>query len=177
MKHVELHGEKNVSKAVEDLVAEDEEEYQQDYSDMSRLSHELYRWLVLVTEGEAKLLVKSGGNHDGIAPWGRMHTKFRRRTITRLMRMQKACVYPKEAKVEEMATAVLAWEEKRKKVLAEYPDIKIPELWKMAAMHMLCPKEIKEVLDVHWDEIGEDYEKMKAKVVAWATNRAEKKGG
>ena len=32
-------------------------------------------------------------------------------------------------------------------------------------------------MDVHWDEIGEDYEKMKAKVVAWATNRAEKKGG
>ena len=93
------------------------------------------------------------------------------------MRMQKACMYPKEAKLEEMATAVLAWEEKWKKMLAEYPDVKIPELWKMAAMHMLCPKEIKEVLDVHWDEIGEDYEKMKAKVVAWATNRAKKKGG
>ena len=86
-------------------------------------------------------------------------------------------MYPKEAKVEEMATAVLSWEEKWKKMLAEYPDIKIPELWKMAAMHMLCPKKIKEVLDVHWGEIGEDYQKMKGKVVAWATNRADKKGG
>ena len=130
-----------------------------------------------MTEGESKLLVKSGDNHDGVAAWGRMHAKFKRRTITRLMRMQKACMYPKEAKLEEMATAVLAWEEKWKKMLAEYPDVKIPELWKMAAMHMLCPKEIKDVLDVYWDEIGEDYEKMKAKVVAWATNRAEKKGG
>ena len=92
MKHVELHGEKTVKKAVTDQVEEDVEEYQQDYSDMSRLSYQLYRWLVLVTEGEAKLLVKSGGDHDGIAAWGRMHTKFRRRTITRLMRMQKACI-------------------------------------------------------------------------------------
>ena len=32
-------------------------------------------------------------------------------------------------------------------------------------------------MDVHWDEIGEDYEKLKAKVVAWATNRAENKRG
>ena len=89
MKHVKLHGEKAVEKAVKDLVEEDVEEYQQNYSDMSRLSHELYRWLVLVPEGEAKLLVKSGDDHDGVAAWGRMHTKFRRRTITRLMRMQK----------------------------------------------------------------------------------------
>ena len=64
MKHVEIHGENTVEKAVKDLVEEDVEEYQQNYSDMSRLSHELYRWLVLVTEGEAKLLVKSEGNHD-----------------------------------------------------------------------------------------------------------------
>ena len=47
----------------------------------------------------------------------------------------------------------------------------------MAALHALCPKEIKELLDLQWDEIGEDYQKMKGKVVAWATNRAEKKSG
>ena len=54
MKHVENHGEKAEDKAVKDLVEEDVEEYQQDHTDMARLSHELYRWLVLVTEGEAK---------------------------------------------------------------------------------------------------------------------------
>ncbi len=83
MKHVETHGEKAFDKAVKDL-EEDAEEYQHDYTDMDRLSHELYRWLVLVTEGEAKLLVKSGDNHDGVAAWGRMHAKFKRRTTTRL---------------------------------------------------------------------------------------------
>ena len=77
MKHVENHGEKAVDKAVKDLVEEDVEEYQQDYTDMARLYHELYRWLVLVTEGEAKLLVKSGGDHDGVEAWGRMHAKFK----------------------------------------------------------------------------------------------------
>ena len=99
------------------------EEYQQDYTDMTRLSVDLYRYLVLATEGEAKLLVKSGGGHDGIAAWGRMHAKFKRRTITRLMRMISACMYPKEAKVETMATALLQWEERWKKLLAEFPDI------------------------------------------------------
>ena len=93
------------------------------------------------------------------------------------MRMISACMYPKEAKVENMATALLRWEEKWKKLLAEFPDVRIPDLWKMAALHALCPKEIKELLDLQWDEIGEDYQKMKGKVVAWATNRAEKKNG
>ena len=76
-----------------------------------------------------------------------------------------------------MTTAVLAWEEKWKKMLTEYPDARIPDLWKMAAIQQLCPKEIRDVLDVQWDEIGEDFTKMKAKIIAWATNRAEKKGG
>ena len=43
-----------MERAVKDLVEEDVEEYQQHYSEMSRLSHELYRWLVLVREGKAK---------------------------------------------------------------------------------------------------------------------------
>ena len=87
MKHVESHGEKSVDQAVKDLVEDDVEEYQHNYTDAKRLSHELYRWLVLATEGEAKLLVKSSGDHDGVAAWGRMHAKFKRRTITRLMRI------------------------------------------------------------------------------------------
>ena len=123
------------------------------------------------------MLIKSAGDHDGIAAWGRVHTKYKRRTITRLMRIQKGCMYPKEAKVEDMTTAVLAWEEKWKNMLTEYPDARIPDLWKMAAIQQLCPKEIRDVLDVRWDEIGEDFTKMKAKIIAWATNRAEKKGG
>ena len=43
MKYVETHGEKSVDKAVKDLVEEDVEEHQQDYSDMDRLSKELFR--------------------------------------------------------------------------------------------------------------------------------------
>ena len=77
---------------------------------MSTLSCELYRWLVLTTEegSEPRLLIKSAGDHDWIAAWGSVHTKYKRRTITRLMRTQKGCMYPKEAKVEDMTTAVLA---------------------------------------------------------------------
>ena len=79
-KHHADIAQKQTKKAVEDLLAEDVEEYQQDYTDMDRLSRELYRWPVLNTDGEAKLLVKSAGDHDGIAAWGRVHSTYKRRT-------------------------------------------------------------------------------------------------
>ena len=84
MKYVELHGEMSTEKAVNGVVEEDVEEYQTDYTNMSTLSCELYRWLVLTTEegSEPRLLIKSAGDHDGIAAWGRVHTKYKRRTIT-----------------------------------------------------------------------------------------------
>ena len=60
MQHVELHGEMPTEKAVNGAVAEDVEEYQTDYTNVSTLSCELYRWLVLTTEegSEPMLLIK-----------------------------------------------------------------------------------------------------------------------
>ena len=39
MKHVESHGEKSVDQAVKDLVEDDVEEYQHNYTDAKRLAH------------------------------------------------------------------------------------------------------------------------------------------
>ena len=47
----------------------------------------------------------------------------------------------------------------------------------MAAMLKLCPKEIQDMVELRWDEIGEEYEKLRDRVIGWATTRAEKKGG
>ena len=47
----------------------------------------------------------------------------------------------------------------------------------MAAMLKLCPKEIQDILELRWDEVGEKYETLKDRVVGWATTRTEKKGG
>ncbi len=56
-------------------------------------------------------------------------------------------------------------------------EASIPGLWKMAAMLKLCPKEIQDMVELRWDEVGEKYETLKDRVVGWATTRTEKKGG
>ena len=47
----------------------------------------------------------------------------------------------------------------------------------MAAFLELCPKEVKEQVYLRIDEIGEDYELLKAKVVGWISNKVEQERG
>ena len=62
--------------------------------------------------------------------------------------------------------------------MAEYPsDVKIPHLWRMAAFLEMCPNEVKEQVYLRVDEIGEDYETLKAKVVGWIANKVEQERG
>ncbi len=44
----------------------------------------------------------------------------------------------------------------------------------MAAMLKLCPKEIQDMVELRWDEVGEKYEVCKDRVIGWATTKAEK---
>ena len=55
--------------------------------------------------------------------------------------------------------------------------ILIPEAIKMSALHKICPKEIRSMLETRWDEIKEDYDNMRGKVMCWATNKIELSGG
>ena len=155
----------------------------EELKNVEKMSRELYMWLRLRTEGEAKLVVGSLEEEDGIMAWGRLHAKYSQKTMSRLMRLQQECMYPKVAKVGELVERMLQWEEKWKKMEREQPkgrdgrEANIPELWKMAAMLKLCPKEIQEMVELRWDEVGEKYETLKDRVIGWATTRTEKKGG
>ena len=42
---------------------------------------------------------------------------------------------------------------------------KIPDLWKMAAMLKLCPKKIQDMVELRWDEIGEEYQVLRERVI------------
>ena len=53
----------------------------------------------------------------------------------------------------------------------------IPELWRMAALMKMCPKEVKHNIELSWDTIDEKYSVMREQAVMWATNAAEKEGG
>ncbi len=47
----------------------------------------------------------------------------------------------------------------------------------MAAMLKLCLKEIQDMVELRWYEVGETYETLKDRVVGWATTKTEKRGG
>ena len=54
---------------------------------------------------------------------------------------------------------------------------KIPDLWRMSALLEICPKDVKEQMLMRLDEIGENCENLKAKVISHTTNNAEQAGG
>ena len=91
------------------------------------------------------------------------------------MRLQQESMYPKSVNTTELVGAVLAWEDKWKKMLRDQPDAKIPDMWKMSAMLKLCPKEIQDMVELRWDEISK-FEVLKERVIGWANTKAERGG-
>jgi hypothetical protein len=133
----------------------------EELKDVEKMSRELYMWLRLRTEGEAKLVVSSLEEEDGLMAWGKLHAKYSQKTMSRLMRLQQECMYPKMVRVAELGEKILQWEERWTKMEREQlcgrdgKPANIPELWKMAAMLTFCPKEIQDMVELRWDEVGE----------------------
>ena len=51
--------------------------------------------------------------------------------------------------------------------------VQIPALWRMSALLAICPKDVKEQMTMRLDEIDENYEDLKAKVVSYPNNKTE----
>ena len=67
---------------------DDEDAVTERFKDLGKVAKELYRWLKLTTEGEAKLVVMAEEEEgDGIKVWGQLHAKYNKKTLTRLMRL------------------------------------------------------------------------------------------
>ncbi len=74
----------------------------------------------------------------------RESTKSIAKRLTRMMRVVQEVMYPKEAKVESLVWAVLKWETDWNNMMKEQEGAAaIPEVWRMAALSHLWPKEIK----------------------------------
>ena len=54
---------------------------------------------------------------------------------------------------------------------------KIPDLWRMSALLEICPKDVKEDILLRLDEVGENYENLKVKVISYTSNKAEQSRG
>ena len=149
------------------------------YKDMEWPSPELYRHLVMMTSGEANILVKSVEEQCGYKTWSRLRANYTRRTIGRMMRQLKECMYPGTVKdLRSLAAAVGSWEEKWKKMMTELgADMKVPDLWRMAALLEICPKDVREQMHMRLDEVGESYDRLKEKILGWTANRVESERG
>ena len=147
------------------------------FEKLGQTSKELYRWLRLKTEGEANMVVTAEEEEaDGYKVWGLLQAKYNKRTMSRLMRLMQECMYPKKVKVGDLENGIRAWEDKWKRMRRDQPEgTKIPGMWKMAAMLRICPENIVEMVENRWDELGENYEAMKERVIGWANNKAYKK--
>ena len=48
---------------------------------------------------------------------------------------------------------------------------KIPDLWRMSALLEICPNDVKEQMLLRLDEVGENYENLKVKVISYTSNK------
>ena len=140
---------------------------------------EMYGVLARCTNSEALTIVKSVSEMDGVRAWARLHANYSRRTLGRIFRVQRECVYPKPVKdVSQVRWAIMQWEEKWKVMMSELGEVaKIPDLWRMSALLEICPKNVKEQMLLMLDEAGENYENLKAKVISYTSNKAEQTRG
>ena len=88
-------------------------------------------------------------------------------------------MYPKPVKdVGQVRLAIMQWEEKWKVMMSELGEgAKIPDLWRMSALLEICPKDVKEQMLLRLDEVGENYENLKVKVISYTSNKAEQSRG
>ena len=76
-------------------------------------SAELFQILVLKTDGEAKLLVKSVPREDGLRAWQLLHKHYHRKTFAKAIRDHREVLYPKPIKeLAEVVKGIMEWEER-----------------------------------------------------------------
>ena len=136
---------------------------------------EMYGVLARYTNSEALTIVKSVSEMDGVRAWARLHANCSRRTLGRMFRVQRECMYPKPVKdVGQVRLAIMQWEEKWKVMMSELGEgAKISDQWRMTALLEICPKDVKEQMLLRLDEVGENYENLKVKVISYTSNKAE----
>ena len=140
---------------------------------------EMYSVLARYTSYEALTIVQSVTELDGVGTWARLHANYSRRTLGRMLKVQRVCMYPKPAKdVGQVHLAIMLWVDNWKGMMSEFTgDAKILDLWRMSALLKTFPKDVMEQILMRLYEIGENYENLKAKVISYTTNKAEQARG
>jgi hypothetical protein len=164
-------------KSTEEIIREANEEELDKYNveEMKKASIEFYGFLARHTTSEAAIIVRSVKTMEGLETWNKLYEAYTGRTIGRLFRLQRECMYPRPSKdVAGVRVAILNWEERWRGMMSELQgEARIPSLWKMSALLEVCPKEVKDQMMLRIDEVDEDYEKLKARILSYVNNRVE----
>ena len=130
---------------------------------LNKLSKELYEVLVMLTEGEAKIMVRNVRNNDGMVAWHQMYKHYNKRTLGRVLRAHREVMHPrKTTDLNNLISAIMEWEDKWAKMEKDYSkEIKLPPMCKMAALMDVCPEEVQDVIYQNMDEVHEDYERAR----------------
>ena len=106
----------------------------------------------------------------GLEGW-RLGRSFTRTTVVaRIFRVQRECMFSKLATiVSHVRLAIMLWGRTVEKLLMSElgQDARITDSWRMWGLFCICPKEVKEQMKMRVDEIGENYETFRAKVVSY----------
>ena len=148
-----------------------------DRIDIDKVSKELSETLVMLTEGEAKMMIRGVATQDGILAWHRLYRHYNRRTLARVLRMHREAMHPKVVTdIGSLISRIVNWEDKWARMAKEHTG-EPPALWKMAAFMELCPAEVQNIVYQSIDEVSEDYEKMKQRVASWVSNKVAQASG
>ena len=152
------------------------DESRADRMNIEKVSKELYEVLVVTTEGEARLMVRNIAIQDGIQAWHRLYLHYNRRTFARVLRMHREAMHPKPVKdMEALISHIVEWEDRWNRMAKEHKD-PLPVIWKMAALMELCPPEVQDMIYQNVEEVNEDYDKLKQKIVTWTSNKVANEG-
>ena len=144
------------------------------FDGMEKMSAELYQVLTMMTNGEAKTIVKRDDSKDGIKAWTSLVSRFDKRSMGRAFRELRECMYPTSCKdLRELTASIGLWEDKWKRMVRNSGGGgQVPEVWRMAAMLEICPQDVKETMLMKLDEV-KGYQTLKEKILTWVTNRVE----
>ena len=130
---------------------------------------ELFQILVLKTDGEAKLLVKSVPSEDGVRAWQMLHKHYHRKTFAKAIRDHREVMYPKPIReLAEVVKGIMEWEERATRLETSYGAM--PKMLKIAALVEMLPSEIRDMVMMQPDE-HQEYSQLRQKIFSWTANK------
>ena len=142
----------------------------EDAGDVAKMSGELYSVLSQYCSGEALTVVRSVSTFEGLWAWQKLHRKYSPRTMARAIRLMADVAGPRPVKeLQDVETALSTWEEKTRRLEAEFGE-RLSDGMRIAIATSMLPHVIQDYVYTNIDE-NSRYTLMAEKVRSWVGNK------